>query len=44
VRRLLADPALRTRVAEAARAQVLAGHTYSHRAAAILDCLGLVHA
>lgn len=37
VRRLLADPEARKRVADTGRAQVLAAHTYSHRAGAILN-------
>lgn len=42
VRQLLADSPLRARVADTARTQVLAGHTYSHRATAILAFIGMV--
>lgn len=42
VRRLLADGALRTRIAAAARSLVLAEHTYAHRAQAILDRLAVL--
>jgi spore maturation protein CgeB len=41
VDRLLKDPATRRARARAARATVLAGPTYDHRAAQVLDALGL---
>jgi spore maturation protein CgeB len=44
VRSLVSNPALRARVGETARAQVLAAHTYAHRAGAILDRLNVVQA
>ncbi len=39
--RFLADPAARTERARAARQTVLGAHTYRHRAAQVLDALGL---
>src|SRR2546427_3863803 len=37
VRRYLADPEARTRIARAGRAHALACHTYAHRLALLLD-------
>lgn len=44
VNRLLADPAVRAERARLARQTVLRSHTYDHRAAQVLDALGLPRA